>query len=97
MYKNVSWFQIAVNDSKFVHFLEPLSNLLENIQGSFFVDFACRAITLEISTGTILHDEVDVIGSGDDLIEFNYIGVLQLLHDIDLIVQRLFKVPIRDD
>jgi len=46
MYKNIGWFKIAMNDSKFVHLLESFGYLLYDIQSHFLVNFARRAEAL---------------------------------------------------
>lgn len=90
MYEYVGGFEIAMYDCKFAHFLEALDDLLDNVESSVLVDFASRGVSLEIASWTVLHNQVDVVGGGYYLVQFDDVGMLQFLHYVDFVVQRLF-------
>lgn len=71
--------------------------MTEDVEGHLFSDFSGGTVSLQISSGAKLHHQVDVVRSSYDLIKFNDVGMLQLLHDADLVVQRLFEVAVGDD
>jgi hypothetical protein len=75
-----------MNDAKLTKLLEALSNLAYDVKGQFLIDFSCHAISLEISSRTILHNQVNIILRVDDFIELDDIRVFKLLHDGDLVV-----------
>ena len=94
MYENVGRFQIAVNNPEFVHFFKAFGYLPDDIEGSLLVDFAGGTEALQIPTGAKLHNQINVVACSDNIVKFDYVGVLQLLHDVDLVVQRLLQVAV---
>lgn len=57
-----------MNDSKPDHLLKSFNDLGNDFIGHFLIDFSGGTISFEISSTTKLHDEIDIIGGGDNLI-----------------------------
>lgn len=86
-----------MNDAEFVQFLESLCNLPDDIESHLLIDLSCRAKTFEIATRTILHDEIDIVLCVDHLVELDYVGMTEFLHDGDFIVEGFFEIAIAAD
>lgn len=69
-----------MNDAKFVQLLEAFGDLPDDIESHLLVDLSSHAKSLEIATGTILHDEIDVVLSVDHLVKLDYVWMTQFLH-----------------
>jgi hypothetical protein len=71
--------------------------LSDDVEGHFFCDFACGAVTLQIPSRAKFHDKVDIIGCCDHFIQFYDIGMLEFLHDVDFVIERLLEIAVRSD
>ena len=95
--QDVGCFEVAVDDAELVEFLEAPGHLADDVEGHFLVDLASHAKPFEVSPRAVLQYEVDVVLRVYDLVELDDVGMLQLLHDRYLIVQRFLEVAITAD
>ncbi len=75
MNKDIGWFEISMKNSKFGHLLETLRYLFEDVQSHLFSYLSGRTIPLEVPSWAKLHDQVNVVGSCDDLVELDNVRV----------------------
>lgn len=85
--KDVGRFEIAVYDVAVGEVLTSLGDLIDNIAPVHRLMMFC--IFLEIASLTVLGDDIAVVGGVLDFYEFDYVLVVEFLHDVDLIVEEV--------
>ena len=83
--KQIFWFEIPVNYIELMHVLNARNNLLVKLASFLLFKFCVLHYVIEKLPSTrVFHDEVELLGGLDDLIELNDVGVTNHFQDVDL-------------
>lgn len=92
MHKNVSKFKISMHDFIFDKSLEGIKNLKKEFDGFFFIEsFFLFKVCREITLITILKNEVEIVGSFFNIIEFDNVTIITSFEYFDLIFEKLHE------
>lgn len=92
--QNIRWFQISVDDMFSHQLAEPTNDLSNNLKGFILPKLLPLQGFLQIPMLTILSHNVERILGGQNILEFNDVGVLEVLQEEDLVEDGILEVVI---